>query len=99
MSDTERDIMQGTRIDGRPDARERLGYVVAWEPDVDGMTVRDPKDVSPARFEAVGAFPTFETAHAFIRLIEREYGGYEGWVGHTSHPFRRIPKDGDDKAE
>lgn len=79
----------GIYIDGRSDSRERLGYVVAWERDIDCMTVRNPRDVSTSRFETVGAFPTYETAIAFIRLIESKFGGYEGWMEHAiRHPFQ-----------
>lgn len=77
----------GIRIDCRPDAREELGYVVAYEPDVDGLTVRDPRDVSPSRFEALGAFPSYEAADAFIRLISKEFAGGKGWKERIAHPY------------
>lgn len=75
--------VQGSRIDMRPDARERLGYVVAYEMDVDCLTVRDPRDVSTLRFETVAAFGTYEQAHWFIRYIET-HGGYHLWRRITS---------------
>ena len=65
-------------MDMRPDARERLEYVVAYEMDVDGLTIRDPYDVSKVRFETVAAFPTYEQAHWLIRYIET-HGGYHFW--------------------
>ena len=70
---------QGILIDGRPDARERLGYVVAWERDVDGLTVRDPRDVASARFDVVAAFPSYEEARTFIDLVKKEHGSGQGW--------------------
>lgn len=73
----------GEIIDLRPDARAGMGCVVAWEPDVNGLTVRDPRDVSPARFVAVAAFPTYEAAHAFMRIIEQDDGGPRGWLAAT----------------
>lgn len=77
---------QGILIDGRPDARDRLGYVVAWERDVDGLTVRDPRDVASVRFDAIGAFPTYEAAMAFIRLIRDSHGSGKGWVDSFRRP-------------
>lgn len=75
---------KGLHIDGREDARSRLGFVVAWERGVDCLTVRVPRDVSESRFETVAAFPTYDTAMAFIRLIETELGGYDGWIRRCS---------------
>lgn len=75
---------KGLHIDGREDARSRLGFVVAWERDVDCLTVRVPRDVSESRFDTVAAFPTYDTAMAFIRLIETELGGYDGWIRRCS---------------
>ena len=75
--------MDGMRIDGRPDARDSMGFVVAWEPDVDGLTIRDPRDVSRVRFVAVAAFPTYDAAHAFVRMIRVEFGGGRGWLEST----------------
>ena len=75
--------MGGTRIDGRSDARDGMGYVVAWEPDVDGLTIRDPRDVSRVRFVPVAAFPTYEAAHAFVRMITADSGGGKGWLEAT----------------
>ena len=69
----------GVLIDGRPDVREKLEYVVAWEPSVDGLTIRDPRDVAAVRFAPVAAFPTYDEAYAFIRLVRGEYGSGQGW--------------------
>lgn len=78
---------KGDVIYARPDARDQLSYVVAWEPDVNALTVRDPRDVSPARFETLGAFPSYESASAFIHLIEEHHGDGRKWQEHTKDPF------------
>ena len=63
---------------GRTSDAERLTYVVAYEPDVDGFTVRDIHDVSPARFEAVAVFGSYEEADWLIRHIKK-CGGLDAW--------------------
>lgn len=79
-----RDLTPSSGSPMRDDARARLGYVVAWERDVKGLTVRNPQDVSPSRFDAVAAFPSYDEAREFIRLVEDGCGGYREWLRRVS---------------
>lgn len=77
----------GVIIDLRPDARDQLDYVVAWEPDVNVLTVCDPRDVEPSIFEAFGAFPSYDSASAFICLIKEHHGDGRKWKEYAKDPF------------
>ena len=60
---------------------QQLEYVVAYEPAVDGFTVRVPTDVSENRFIAIASFRSFEEAHWLITEI-RKLGGLKAWENH-----------------
>ena len=46
-------------------------YVIAYEPAVDGLTIRANTDVCPARFRPVASYDTFEEADSVIREIRK----------------------------
>lgn len=70
--------------------------VVAYEPSVDGLTVRDPRDASPVRFERVAEFKCYADADAAIgeiRGIARDgrmstRRAVEEWLGEAFGPMR-----------
>lgn len=46
-------------------------YVIAYEPSVNGLTIRVNTDVSPVRFRPVSSYDTFEEANEAMAEIRK----------------------------
>lgn len=53
-------------------------YAVAYEPKVDGLTIRSVNDCSEVRFVVIACFETVEEAATFVAYI-RQQGGVKQW--------------------
>ena len=76
---------------GKEYKETNLEYVVCFEPEVNGFTVRATTDSRYPRFIKVASFSTFEEAHWFIDFI-KDCGGYDEYMNEVRTYNRKGEK-------